>query len=302
MSDRFDSMSMLVAAVDGGSLSAGARKLGLPLATVSRRVSELEERLGTRILHRSARGLTLTEPGEAYLAACRDILEQLSEAERLAAGEFREPKGRLTLTAPIVFGRLHVLPVVAAFLKAFPEVDIRLEQTDRPVSLTEEHLDAAIRIGHLADSSLRARRVGAVRRVICASPAYLAARGCPERPEDLARHDCISFEGLMPSDRWRFGEEASERQVRIRSRLSVNTAEAAIAAAEAGLGVTRVLSYQVAAPVARGRLRIVLEAAEPAPWPVHILYRGGPVPRKLRAFVDFAAPRLAAALSGGQAD
>jgi len=297
MSDRFESMTILVAAVDVGSLSAGARRLGLPLATVSRRVSELEERLGTRILLRSARGLTLTEPGEAYLAACRSILEQLGEAERTAAGEFREPKGLLTLSAPVVFGRLHVLPVVAEFLKAYPEVDVRLEQTDRPVSLTEEHFDATIRIGQPSDSSLRARRVGAVRRVICASPAYLAERGCPQQPEDLSRHDCISFESLMPSDRWRFGEGASERQVRIRSRMSVNTAEAAIAAAETGLGITRVLSYQVAASVAQGTLRIVLQDAEPAPWPVHILYRGGTVPRKLRVFVDFAGPRLSAALS-----
>ncbi|WP_245514003.1 LysR family transcriptional regulator [Antarcticimicrobium luteum] len=291
-------MSMLVAAVDAGSLSAGARRLGLPLATVSRRVSELEERLGTRILLRSARGLTLTEPGEAYLAACRSILEQLSEAERLAAGEFREPKGLLTLSAPVVFGRLHVLPAVAEFLRAYPQVDVRLEQTDRPISLIEEHFDAAIRIGHPTDSSLRARRVGEVRRVICASPDYLAGRGCPERPEDLAQHHCISFEILMPSDRWRFGEGASERQVRIRARMSVNTAEAAIAAAEASLGITRVLSYQVAASVAQGKLKIILQDAEPEPWPVHILYRAGTVPRKLRAFVDFAGPRLAAALSG----
>lgn len=297
MSDRFDSMSMLVAAVDAGSLSAGARRLGLPLATVSRRVSELEERLGTQILMRSARGLTLTDPGEAYLAACRSILEQLSEAERLAAGEFREPKGLLTLSTPIVFGRLHVLPTVAEFLSAHPQVDVRLEQTDRPVSLTEEHFDAAIRIGQPSDSSLRARRVGEVRRVVCASPDYLAARGHPQVPEDLARHDCITFENLMPSDRWRFGEGASERQIRIRSRLAVNTAEAAIAAAEAGLGITRVLSYQVAPAVRRGSLRIVLAQEEPAPWPVHILYRAGTVPRKLRAFVDFAGPRLAAALS-----
>lgn len=298
MTDRFDSMSILVAAVDAGSLSAGARRLGLPLATVSRRVSELEERLGTRILLRSARGLTLTEPGEAYLAACRSILEQVGEAERIAAGEFREPKGLLTLSAPIVFGRLHVLPVVAEFLKAYPEVDVRLVQADRQVSLTEEHFDAAIRIGQPTDSSLRARRLGEVRRVVCASPDYLAARGCPQQPEDLARHDCISFESLMPSDRWRFGEGASEHQVRVRSRMSVNTAEAAIQAAEAGLGITRVLSYQVADSVARGRLRIIMQSAEPEPWPVHILYRAGTVPRKLRVFVDFAGPRLAAALSG----
>ena len=299
MADRLEAMSILVSAVEAGSLSAAARRLGLPLATVSRKVSELEDRLGTRIVDRSPRGLTPTETGEAYLAACRSILDQVGEAERMVAGEFREPKGLLTLTAPIVFGRLHVLPVLAAFLETYPEVDVRLEQTDRSVSLSEEHVDAAIRIGHLADSALRARRVGEVRKVACASPAYLEAHGAPARPEELASHDCITFERLMRPDRWQFGEDGSERYVPVRSRMTVNTAEAAISAAEAGLGITRVLSYQVAAPVRAGRLQIILEEDEPPPWPVHILYRPGMVPRKLRAFVDFAAARLSAALSEG---
>lgn len=294
-------MSILVAAVDGGSLSEGARRLGLPLATVSRRVAELEDLLGTRIVKRSPRGLTLTEPGEAYLAACRSILEQVGEAERMASGEFREPKGLLTMTAPIVFGRLHVLPVISDFLRTYPDVDVRLEQTDRSVSLTEEHVDAAIRIGHLSDSTLRARRLGEVRQVVCASPAYIAERGLPAAPEDLERHDCISFESLMRPDRWHFGTGADERPVRVRSRMSLNTAEAAIDAARDSLGITRVLSYQVAAAVRDGSLRILLEDAEPPPWPVHILYRQGIVPRKLRAFVDFAGPRLSSALAASQA-
>lgn len=297
MTDRLDSMSILVAAIDAGSLSAAARRLGLPLATVSRRVAELEKRLGTSILLRSARGLTLTDPGAAYVAACRRILEDVAEAERIAAGEFATPTGLLTLTAPIVFGRLHVLPVVTAFLKAYPDVDVRLEQTDRPTSLQEEQIDVAIRIGHLPDSSLRARKLGQVRRVVCASPDYLGARGRPERPEDLAQHDCISFENLMPSDRWPFGNGQGNRQIRIRSRMTVNTAEAAIDGAIAGLGVTRVLSYQVAAAVSAKRLEILLEHDEPEPWPVSILYRSGLVPQKIRAFVDFAAPRLASVLS-----
>ncbi|RYH10437.1 LysR family transcriptional regulator [Tropicimonas sp. IMCC6043] len=296
MTDRLDSMSILVAAVDAGSLSSAARQLGLPLATVSRRVAELETRLGTTILRRSARGLTPTDMGVAYVAACRRILEDVAEAERAAAGEYSAPVGLLTLTAPIVFGRLHVLPVVAAFLRAYPEVDVRLELTDRPVSLQEERIDAAIRIGQLPDSSLRARRIGQVRRVICASPAYLATRDRPESPEDLAGHDCITFENLMPSDRWSFGDRQDRRQIRIRSRMIVNTAEAAIDAAVAGLGVTRVLSYQTAAAVAEGRLEILLRSSEPEPWPVSILYRGGLVARKVRAFVDFAAPRLEVAL------
>lgn len=298
MTDRLDSMSILITAVDAGSLSAGARELGTPLATVSRRVAELEEKLGTQLLLRSARGLVLTDSGTAYVAACRRILEQVAEAERTASGEYSAPKGRLTLTSPIVFGRLHMVPVITEFLKAYPDVDVRLEQCDRLVSLQEEQIDAAIRIGHLPDSSLRARRVGDVRWVACASPAYLAARGRPERAEDLVDHDCITFENLMSADRWRFGDGRDERYVRIRSRLIVNTAEAAIDAAKAGLGITRVLSYQVAKALADKCLEIVLETEEPEAWPVNILYGNGLVPQKLRTFIDFAAPRLTSTLSG----
>ncbi len=298
MADRLDSMSILVAAVDAGSLSAAARELGMPLATVSRRVAELEEGLRTQLLLRSARGLGLTEAGAAYVAACRRILEEVGEAERAAAGEYSTPMGLLSITAPIVFGRLHMLPVIAEFLKVYPDVDVRLEQSDRLVSLREEQIDAAVRIGHLPDSSLRARRLGEVRRVFCASPDYLAARGRPERAEDLADHACVSFESLVSADRWRFGEGREERQIRVRSRMVVNTAEAAIDAAVAGLGVTRVLSYQVARAVAEGRLEIILQNEEPEPWPVHIVYGGGGlVPQKLRAFIDFASPRLNSILS-----
>jgi len=297
--DRLETMSILVAAVDAGSFSEASRRLGLPLATVSRRVSQLETHLGTQLVERSPRGLTPTESGEAYLAACRSILDQVGEAERMATGEFREPKGLLTLTAPIVFGRLHVLPVLSEFLQTYPGVQVRLEQTDRSVSLREEHVDAAIRIGHLSDSALRARRVGQVRKVACASPGYLDVRGTPARPEDLSGHDCITFESLMRSDRWQFGDGRTERYVPVSSRMTVNTAEAAIAAAEAGVGVTRVLSYQVASSVRAGRLKIILQDDEPAPWPVHILFRPGMVPRKLRVFVDFAATRLSEALSDG---
>ncbi|WP_319773284.1 LysR family transcriptional regulator [Breoghania sp.] len=299
MADRLDSMSILVAAVDAGSLSAAARDLGMPLPTVSRRVAELEEGLRTQLLLRSARGLALTEAGAAYVAACRRILEEVAEAERAAAGEYSTPVGLLSLTAPIVFGRLHMLPVIAEFLKVYPDVDVRLEQSDRLVSLREEHIDAAVRIGHLPDSSLRARRLGEVRRVLCASPAYLEEHGRPQRAEDLADHACVTFESLMAADRWRFGEGRGERLIRVRSRMVVNTAEAAIDAAAAGLGVTRVLSYQVARAVAEGRLEIILQNEEPEPWPAHIVYGGGGlVPQKLRAFIDFASPRLNSVLAG----
>jgi DNA-binding transcriptional LysR family regulator len=215
----------------------------------------------------------------------------------MASGEFSMPKGTLTLTAPIVFGRLHVLPVVVDFLKAHPDVDVRLEQTDRPVSLHEENIDLAVRIGSLPDSSLIARRLGQVRQVVCASPDYLARNAMPAHPEDLADHHCITFGNLMSPRSWRFIQGRTEVNVPIRSRLVVNTAEAAITAAEAGLGTTRVLSYQIADALREGRLATVLESFEPEPWPVSFVYPPrGLLPQKLRAFLSFAAPRISGVL------
>lgn len=293
MPDRLEAMRILVAVVDAGSLSAGARVLRMPLATVSRRVAELESDLGAELLLRSARGLTPTDAGAAYLVAARKILEDVAEAERIATGEFSAPKGTLTVTAPIVFGRLHVLPIVIEFLRTHPDVDVRLEQTDRSVNLHEEHPDLALRIGSLPDSSLIARRLGCVRQVVCASPEYLRQCGTPADPGDLARHNCITFGNLMSPGRWTFGQGRSERGVKIHSRLVVNTAEAAITAAQAGLGVTRVLSYQIADAVRDGRLVRVLASCEPDPWPVSFVYPPrGLVPQKLRAFLDFAVPKL----------
>src|SRR5471032_1104381 len=173
--NRLESMSILIAVVDSGSLSAAARHLGVPLATVSRKVAELESHLKTRLLHRTTRQLSLTEAGSSYVAACRRILEEIGEAERAATGEYAAPKGELAVTAPVVFGRLHIVPVVAEFLAQYPEIDINLILTDRVVHLMEEHCDVAVRIGELPDSSLKAMQVGTVRRVVCASPAYLAA-------------------------------------------------------------------------------------------------------------------------------
>jgi DNA-binding transcriptional LysR family regulator len=295
--DRLESMSTLVAAVEAGSLSAASRQLGMPLATVSRKVSELEAHLGTRLLNRTSRRLTLTDAGRSYVAACKRILEEIGEAERTAAGEYVAPRGGLIVTAPIVFGRLHVLPVATAFLKAYPDIDIRLTLSDGVVNLQENDVDLAIRIGELPDSSLVATRVGTIRRVVCASPAYFAARGTPGSPGDLSAHDCITFHGLTSPDRWQFGQSKSTVSVPIHSRLIVNTAEAAIDAAIASVGVTRVLCYQVASALHAGTLALALEQFEPAPWPVSLVHAGqGLLPLKLRAFIDFAAPRLKARL------
>ena len=218
---------------------------------------------------------------------------------RPASGEYSAPKGDLVITAPIVFGRLHVLPVVAEFLKTYPEIDIRMVLADRVVNLLEEHVDLAVRIGELPDSSLVATRVGAIRRVVCGSPGYFAARGTPQRPADLGTHDCVTFAALTSPDAWSFAIGRSDVPVPIHSRLVVNTAEAAIDAAIAGIGVTRVLSYQIAAAVRAGTLAVALREFEPPPWPLHLVYAGGRLsPLKLRAFLDFAVPRLKARLGG----
>jgi DNA-binding transcriptional LysR family regulator len=291
-------MSILLAVVEAGSLSAAARRLGTPLATVSRKVSELERHLKTRLLTRSSRQITLTEVGRSYVAACKRILEDVGEAERAASGEYSAPKGELIVTAPIVFGRLHVLPIVVAFLGEYPEIDLRIVLADRVANLLEDHVDLAVRIGTLPDSSLVATRLGSIRRVVCGSPAYFAERGMPARPDDLRSHDCITFEGLMSPRVWTFAKGRADLSVPVHSRLVVNTAEAAIDAAVAGAGVARVLSYQIATATRAGTLLVALQEFEPAPWPVSLVYPGqGPLPLKLRAFLDFAAPRLRAALS-----
>ncbi|MER9306325.1 LysR family transcriptional regulator [Mesorhizobium sp. M0293] len=291
--DRLEAMSLFVAAVEAGSLSAASRRFGIPLATISRKVSDLERHLNTRLLNRSTRRLTPTDAGQAYLAACRRILDDIGEAERTAAGEYSAPTGELAITAPVVFGRLHVLPVVTGFLAAYPDVDIRLTLADHITQLVEDHFDLAIRIGQLPDSSLVAMGVGAIRRVVCASPAYLAEHGTPTTPEDLETHDCITFEGLASAATWSFIKGKAEIPVQVHSRLQVNTAEAAIDAAIAGVGLTKVLSYQIEAALRSGMLRVLLEEFEPNPWPVSLVHAGhGLLPVKLRAFLDFAGPRL----------
>ncbi len=291
--DRLEAMSILLEAVDAGSLSAAGRKLGIPLATVSRKVSDLETHLGTRLLNRSPRQLTLTDTGHSYIAMCRRVLEEVGEAERMAAGENTMAKGDLTLSAPIVFGRLHVLPIAMEFLAAYPEVNLRLLLTDRVVDLLEDDIDVAVRIGELPSSSLVATRIGTIRRVVCASPAYIARHGMPQSPAELRNHACVTFEGLASSKSWTFKTGKTDTTVAIRSRLIVNTAEAAIDAAYAGAGITRVLSYQVAKAAKSGLLSVVLQDFEPAPLPVSLVYPGQRLlPLKLRAFLDFTAPRL----------
>jgi len=291
--DRFDAMSVLLAVVEAGSLSAGARRLRAPLATVSRKVAELEQHLGTRLVIRTSRRLALTYAGSAYVAASRRILRLLQEAEREAADEHSAPRGALHVTAPIAFGQRHLLPIAMSFLAEQPEITLRLMLADQQVSLVDEHVDVALRIGHLVDSSLIATRVGAVRRVICASPAYLARRGVPLLPEDLAWHDGVSFQGFATAPEWRYRGDSAAFAVEPHQRLAVNTTEAAIQAALAGLGIIRVLSYQVADELRSGRLQALLPEFSPEPLPVNLVYAAaGQLPLKVRCFLDWTVPRM----------
>lgn len=288
--DRLAAMGVFLAVVDEGSLSGAGRRLAMPLATVSRKLAELESHLGARLLNRSTRRLELTDPGRDYAQACRRILDEVQGAELAAAGEYDAPRGELAITAPIVFGRLHVLPVVNQFLRANAEVDVRLALGDRIAHLLDEHVDVAVRIGVLPDSRLNALPLGTLRYVVCASPAYLRTHGTPRTPADLAPHRCITFEATYPMP-WRF--EGAPPFTPARPRLLVNTAEAAVDAAAAGLGITRVLSYQAEDALRTKHLRLLLRRFEAAPVPVNLVYDGQQrVTSKLRAFLDFAAPRL----------
>lgn len=291
--DRFEAMSVLLAVVEAGSLSAGARRLRTPLATVSRKVAELEKHLSVELVRRSSRGLALTDEGRDFVAASRRILEELEAAERQAAGDHGALRGGLHVTAPIAFGERHLLPIALEFLKEQPEINLRLTLADRQASLADEHIDVALRIGHLADSALIATRVGTVRRVICASPAYLARRGVPQQPDDLAEHDGISFQGFATAPEWRYRRDSAAFAVEPRAKLAVNTTEAAIQAAQAGLGIIRVLSYQVADELLSGRLQVLLPNFAPEPLPVNLIYAPAePQPLKVRCFLDWTVPRL----------
>jgi DNA-binding transcriptional LysR family regulator len=295
--DRFEAMATLLATVEAGSLSAAARQLKTPLPTVSRRISELEARLQTKLLNRSSRKLALTDAGSSYIAACKRILADVTEAERTASGEYTAPTGELVITAPTTLGRTHLIPILAEFFKTYPQIKASLTLTERAQSLVQEEIDVALRIGTLPDSSMMATRVGAVARVMCASPAYLADHGALRKPEDLADHDCIGVAGISPAQ-WIFNKGSAARAVPIAPRLIVSNAEAARDAACAGMGIARMFSYHAHSPVAAESLVRVLQEFDPESWPVHLVYAPDRSPAiKMRAFLDLATPRLRKALA-----
>jgi DNA-binding transcriptional LysR family regulator len=292
--NRLEAMTILLAAVDSGSLSAASRQLRVPLATVSRRMLQLEKHLNVRLLMRGNRKLRLTDAGRGYVASCRRIIEDIAEAERTAAGEYRAPQGELIMSVPATMGRTHALPIIVEFLRTFPNVRVRMQLTDRLVNLLEENFDLAMRVSELPDSSLIATRVGLIRRVVCASPAYLKRRGAPKKPADLTSHDCVAFEGYEGSTvgKWEF-VRPSRQTIEVSSPLVLNNGEAAVSAAVAGIGITQAYSHQVDELVKSRALVTLLEEFEPAPIPVSLIYPSQrQIPLKLRAFLDFAVPRL----------
>lgn len=297
--DRLESMSMLLAAVRTGSLSAAARELDVPVATLSRKVADLETLIGARLLTRTTRKLALTDAGAAYAAAARRILDQVAEAEREATGEFTSPRGELVITAPVLFGHLCVLPVISEFLALFPDINVRLLQGDRYADLVEDNIDMAVRFGALADSAMIATAIGVMRYVVCASPALLSRHGAPQAPEDLLGLPCVSTDGPMLAPAWRFRDPGGgAMDVPVVPRLRVSAAISAVEAAMSGVGFVRLLHYQAAEGLANGALQVVLEAFEPEPEPIHLVHTArGQMPLKTRRFLDFAASRLRQSLA-----
>ncbi|MDH5254308.1 MAG: LysR family transcriptional regulator [Gammaproteobacteria bacterium] len=296
--DRLHLIQVFVAVVDGSSFAGAARKLGLSPPAVTRAINELERSLGVRLLTRTTRVVRVTEAGARYVEDCRRILAELADAEESARGAHGAPRGHLSVTAPVLFGALYVTPVLTEYLQMHTAVTASGLFLDRVVNLVEEGIDVAVRIAELPDSSQQAVRVGQVRRVICASPAYLAKHGAPAKPDDLKHHALISAGGALPAGEWQLARDGATRPVRVQPRLVTTTNDAALAAAVGGFGITRLLSYQVAEAVRDGRLLILLREHEPEPVPVHVVHREGRNgSRKVRAFLDLAIDRLRAALS-----
>lgn len=286
--DRLDAMQVLVAVVDAGSLSAGSRKLNAPVQSVSRKVADLERLLGTRLLIRTSRNVRLTDAGRDYVDEARHIVERVQDAELRASGEYKRPSGKLRITATNDLGRRVVLPLACEFLREHPEIAIDSIIANRFVDLLEEHVDVAVRIGRLPDSALFATKVGAVRPVVCASPEYLERRGLPVTRDNLLEHDLIEFLGVSwgAADA---GPMPPERSI----RFHTNDATAARIAAVEGLGIARLPDYMIRAELTSGELVEILDDYAPEPFPVHLIYmKQGLLPLKVRAFVDWMAPRL----------
>lgn len=293
--DRFHLMSVFVAVAEEESFAGGARRLGMSPPAVTRAIAMLEEHLGIKVLTRTTRFVRATDAGLRYLESARRIIAEAEEADEAAAGVHAAPRGHLAVTAPVLFGSIYVMPGIVDYLKRYPDVSVSAMFLDRVVNLLEEGLDVGVRIGELPDSSMRAIQVGHVRRVVCAAPEYLKQYGMLREPQDLVTHRVICAIPVSPANEWRFGTGKMLESVKIHPRLTVTNNDAAIQAALQGLGVTRLMSYQIAAHLAAGRLTRVLADYEPPPLPIHVLHREGrQASAKVRSFVDLLVERLRA--------
>jgi DNA-binding transcriptional LysR family regulator len=293
--DQIHLMRVFVTVGEEGGFAAAARRLDVSPAAVTRAIVALEDELGVPLLLRTTRNVRMTDAGRQYFDDTRAILASIDEANEAVSGINAEPRGTLSVTGPVLFGRAFIMPCVIDYMRRFPQVEVNAQFVDRVVNLVDEGLDVAVRIGHLPDSSLRAVRVGQIRRVLCAAPAYLEARGTPTHPSDLLQHTIVSSSAVSPRVEWHFGRGDEALSVRMTPRLVVTSNDSALDAAIAGLGITRLLSYQVADQVERGELRLLLEDFEEQAWPVHIVHREGRHgSAKVRSFIDLAVERLRA--------
>ena len=292
--DRLRAITIFIAVAEAGSMSAAARRLGEPLANISRILAQLEEHIGATLIDRTTRRMAITDAGRIYLETCRRVIDALDGAESDIKGQSAELAGEIAVTAPVGFGRLHVMPVLTEFLAAYPQMNARVLLMDRVVDLMDEEIDVAVRIGQLADSTLMAKRIGSVRMITCAAPDYLARHGSPAAITELSTRDCVTFAGLPNGLRWIFKSARHGRKaVRVHSRMSVNSADAAIVAATSGIGITRLLSYQAEAALQSGSLKPLLERFDDTAIPVHLVYRPTYADNpRVREFVRFAAERL----------
>ncbi|MDF2182562.1 LysR family transcriptional regulator [Neptuniibacter sp. CAU 1671] len=291
--NKLKGMEVFVQIVQNGSLTGAAHQLNTSLTSVVRTLAALESHLNVRLLNRSTRHIALTDEGREYLARCQNILSEIAEAEASLAERAAEPVGKITLTAPTTFGRMHVAPLINDFLNQFPKTQIELMLLDRPVDLLEEGVDLAVRIGHLQNSNLIGRAVGEMRQVICASPAYLARHGAPETPEALNQHQCIQLTPLNAAAEWTFLENNKQISVSIQPRLVTNQVDSAQDACKKGLGCSRFLLYQISDALKHQELSLLLENYEPAPLPVNLIYpHSRLLSKRVRALIEWLLPRL----------
>lgn len=291
--DRLHLIEVFVAVAEEESFAGGARRLGMSPPAVTRAIAALEARLGVKLLNRTTRFVRVTEAGQRYLDDARRIVSEVDEADEAAAGINAEPRGHLAVTAPMLFGKMFVIPGIVEYLQRYPDMEVAALFLDRVVNLLEEGLDVGVRIGELPDSSMKAVRVGHVRRVVCASPAYLAQHGIPNTPSDLVHHVVVLSSTVTPVVEWRFGQDKQTATVRVRPRLTVTSNDAAIEAALLGFGITQLLSYQIAPYISSGTLKTVLSEFEPKGLPVHILHRESRyASAKVRTFVDLMVAKL----------